>query len=462
MDLKKFLHKTSTNMRLELVLLSVIFTAALAAGYVLFILRADHQRDAHHAATESVIDQGDQLLKAMVYHTKFYCSTNPSPEQWRNFSALIDRILAVRNDIQSISMRNGDLTVFHRQSENHAYQHQNEETQKAESTRTLVARETIDIGGKKEPVFVFTRRTSDDPGNEMVLEATFRQSSVTEREEIAKRMINSLFTFSLSVLVISLLLCAAVLVAAIIRDRHRQEVSHQEEHLTFSGVMANGILHDFRNPMSAVRLDAQMLERETARTEGMRPERVRDLSARIARTMTRMDKIFAEFLYLAKPSDELPAPLDIRAAVDECIDILEPRLEQANLQIVKEISENLPQISAHHFAIKRSLLNVLMNSIHFAPAASSIIITAEEHERHLVLEISDEGPGIPIRKRKEIFKLFVTGRPEGTGLGLFLAKTAINRCHGTIEAVDSRRTRGATIRITLPLINQINAEAKHC
>ncbi len=451
MDLKTIFTKNTTSMRLEFILLIVILSAALGAVYSLFLLKSRHQREAHLAATESVIHQGDQLLNALVYHTRFFCNSDPSPEQWSNFSLLIDRILAVRSDIQSISIRNGDVTVFHRQADGLLYPEQSAALSEMEKNPTIMSRETIEIGGNHEPVFVFSKRTSEDTDAEIVLETTFKQSSVTEKKEIASRMINSLFRFTLTVISAAFLLCAAVLIAAVVRDRQRRELALQEEHLAFSGVMANGILHDFRNPMSAVRLDAQMLEREISRPENPRLERVQELAGRIARAMGRMDKVFAEFLYLAKPEDEAQASLDIGAAFAECLDILAPRLEQAGLSVRREIPNDLPPVSAHPFAIKRALLNVLMNAIHFSPEKGEILIAASARGDQAVIEICDEGPGVPPGKRKEIFNLFVSGRPEGTGLGLFLARTAINRCRGRIEAVDSARSRGAAFRISLPL-----------
>lgn len=443
-------------MRLEIILLVVILSAAVLAGYALSILKSRHQREAHIEATESVINQGDRLLKALVYHTQFYSATNPTSDEWRSFSELADRILAVRKDLQSVSIRSGDLTVFHRQADGQLYPQQSSTLSELSNTQTIMSRETIDIGGQREPVFVFSRRISQDPLNETVIETTFKQNAVKDKEIIANRMINSFFNFTLTVLAISLLLCALVLIVAVTRDKHRQEISRQEEHLAFSGVMANGILHDFRNPMSAVRLDAQMLEREIARHDQMRPDRVRELAARITRAIGRMDKVFAEFLYLAKPGDEQMTPLNIRSAIDECIDILAPRLEQAELTISKEIPDNLPPARAYSFAIKRALLNVLMNAIHFTPKNGRILITAEQRGSQALIEICDEGPGVPPKKRREIFKIFVTGHPEGTGLGLFLARTAINRCKGKIEAVDSRKSKGATFRITLQLYTNLN------
>jgi len=455
MDFNAIFDYKKSSMRLEIILFVVIFSAALLAGYILFVLKSRHHEATHIEAVERVIDQGDSLLKALVYNTRFYCSTNPTPEQWRGFSELVDRLFAVRKDIQSISIRNGDLTVFHRQADGLLYPEQNKALNELSSIQTIMSRETIDIGGNQEPVFVFSRRTSPDPLNNIILEATFKQSAVTDKEFIANQMIESLFNFTLTVLILSLLLSALILIVAITRDKKRQEISRQEEHLAFSGVMANGILHDFRNPMSAVRLDAQMLERETGRNDGMRPARVHDLAERIARTMGRMDKVFAEFLYLAKPGDEQAGKMNICSALDECIDILMPRLEQAGLTVVKNIQDGIPPVLAYAFAMKRALLNIIMNAIQFSPEKGRILISAEQKGSKAVVEICDEGPGIHPKKRKDIFKLFESGRPEGTGLGLFLAKTAINRCGGNIEVIDNKNTDGAAFRITLPLcLNQ--------
>ncbi|MFO7937489.1 MAG: HAMP domain-containing sensor histidine kinase [Kiritimatiellia bacterium] len=451
MELRSTFYGGKSGLRLEIILFAVIFSAAFLAGYILFVLKSDHQEKTHIEAVERVIDQGDQLLKALVTHTEYCCSTNPTPEEWRKFSSLVDRILAVRKDIQSISIRNGDLTVFHRQADGVLYPQQNAVRSELSDNKTIMSRETIDINGKQEPVFVFSRRTSGDPENKLVLETTFTRDAVTDKESIANQMIESLFNFSLTVLILSSVLSGMILVIALARDKKRQEISRQEEHLAFSGVMANGILHDFRNPMSAVRLDAQMLERETKRKDGMRQERVHELAERIARAMGRMDKIFAEFLYLAKPGNEKSGPLDLPSALDECIEILAPRIEQAELTVEKKFDREMAPVAAYAFAIKRAMLNVIINAIHFSPEKGRILISAHHKNSKAIIEICDEGPGIPEKKRKEVFKLFVSGRPEGTGLGLFLAKTAITRCGGKIEAVDSRNTTGAAIRITLPL-----------
>jgi signal transduction histidine kinase len=94
-------------------------------------------------------------------------------------------------------------------------------------------------------------------------------------------------------------------------------------------------------------------------------------------------------------------------------------------------------------------LNVLVNALQFAPKGSVVDVVVAQRDSGVVTDILDRGPGIPAQQRKTIFDLFVTTRPEGTGLGLFLARTAIQRCNGTIEALP-REGGGTCFRIVLP------------
>jgi signal transduction histidine kinase len=74
------------------------------------------------------------------------------------------------------------------------------------------------------------------------------------------------------------------------------------------------------------------------------------------------------------------------------------------------------------------------------------------------LEVEDEGEGIPKGSREKAFEMFWTTRPQGTGLGLFLARAAVEKCGGRLEAVEPRGGRGACLRMELPEF--VNAEAQ--
>lgn len=438
--------------RLELILLLALLISALIAGGVLVFLKGQHDKQAHLAATETVLQEGEGLLNALC-DPSLACSTNPAPAEWRRFSTAVDSAFSVRKDVQSVSVSRNGITVFHRQAGgiHHPPRPPDYWTAVAsnQAAETEMSQGSIEIGGVLQPVFVIARTVALSDGSKVVTEATFKREAVGTEERTARTLVSSLFAFSITVLVLSFAACALVLTIAVTRDRRREDRARQEEHLAFSGVLANGILHDFRNPMSAVRLDAQMLGKEMKRPDSFRPERVRDLSERIARTMDRMDKVFQEFLFLAKPDEEKPDHVDIEQVVRECADTLAPRIEQAGVAIRISRLTDMPPAAAFPFALRRALLNVLMNAVQFAPKGSEITVTLAHQNNRVVTDVLDRGPGIPAGKRQEIFGMFVTGRPEGTGLGLFLARTALRRCNGDIQALP-REGGGANLRITLP------------
>lgn len=436
--------------RLEFVLLVALMSFAVLGGGGLFILKKQHDRQAHLAATETVLQEGVSLLNALC-EFGISCWTNATPDLWRQYSTVADNVFAVRKDVQSISLVRDGVTVFHRQACTLTGGESPSNTLGAASKpeETELSQRTLEIGGVRQPVFVVSRHAQLPDGTKILTEATLKREAVGKEELTARRLVSSLFVFSVVMLALSFSACALVLIFAVARERRREQRARQEEHLAFSGVLANGILHDFRNPMSAVRLDAQMLGKEMSRADGFRPERVTELSNRIARTMERMDKVFKEFLFLAKPADETPESVDLEQVVRECIDTLSPRIEQAGITVRTERKDVLPAAAAFPFALRRALLNVLMNAIHFAPKGSEVTVILSRSDASVVTDVLDRGPGIPAHMRKKVFEMFVTGRPEGTGLGLFLARTAIRRCGGDIQAHE-REGGGAHLRITLP------------
>lgn len=450
---KSTITLTLKTRRLELFLIAALATVALLGGGALFLLKRQHDHQARVAATAKVLQEGVATLNALC-DLGVACSTNASPDLWRRFSTVADNVFAIRQDLQSLSVSRDGVTVFHRQAQGLATCDGScpacPEDAAATAEEPTLSQGSIEVAGTRLPVFVISRETRLKDGSRVVAQAALRREAVGAEERTARNLVASLYTVSVAVLLLSFATCAVVIALAVARDRSREQRARQEEHLAFSGVLANGILHDFRNPMSAVRLDAQMLGKEMARADGFRPERVAELSGRIARTMERMDKVFQEFLFLAKPADERPESLDIELVVRECADTIAPRLEQAGvtLRTAREPGA-LPKAAAFPFALRRALLNVLMNAVQFAPKGSEVTVALSARNAAVAIDVLDRGPGIPPELRKRVFDMFVTGRPEGTGLGLFLARTAIRRCGGEIEAL-ARPGGGAHFRMLLP------------
>ncbi|HNM24884.1 MAG TPA: HAMP domain-containing sensor histidine kinase, partial [Saprospiraceae bacterium] len=115
------------------------------------------------------------------------------------------------------------------------------------------------------------------------------------------------------------------------------------------------------------------------------------------------------------------------------------------------------EVPGDHDRLVQVVTNLLSNALKFAPQGNGEV-TASLHRQHglLVLRIQDNGPGIPPEKQDLIFEKFTqlsrreTGKPEGSGLGLFITKTIVEQ-HGGSVRVQSRVGEGATFEVRLPL-----------
>jgi signal transduction histidine kinase len=215
-------------------------------------------------------------------------------------------------------------------------------------------------------------------------------------------------------------------------------------------MLANGIVHDFRNPMSSLRLDAQLLEKETAKGAAGRTERVAELSCRMRTTLDRMDKVFQEFLYVSRPASDEVERFDLVACVRDCATMLAARYERKRLQFELQPPPAPVLVSGRRSAVQRALLNVMTNAEQFSPENGVVTVRVGERSGRGVVEVGDQGPGIPQAQRSRVFDLFYSSRPEGTGLGLFLAKTALEGQGGSIRIEDAPGG-GALVLIELPL-----------
>lgn len=442
---RRTLHKSLALLTALLVLL----VAGLAGGS-LWILRQMHGQAAHTEAARQVLVQGERMVN---YLAGLPAVTKPGADadDWSALSRQVHALRTLEDGLQYVSVTRDGMTVFHEQTRGleAGTGGLQADGEPGASGAVTVSRGLLEVGGEQVPVVVFTKSRMSG-GQSTAVQVAVRKEAV-EREELATtRAIGSMFKLSLVTVSISFSVCAWLVVWIMRREGLRERQRRDEEHLAFAGVLANGIVHDFRNPMSAMRLDVQMLNREVAKREAGRRERVVELAERIQRTLDRMDKVFQEFLYMSKPTVEAREAIDIGACLRESVDLLRPRFEQAGVRVDLELPAVPLRVRATTSALQRALMNVLVNAEQVSKAGGAVTAWATREGGQAVIEVLDQGPGIPARDRERIFEMFFTTRPSGTGLGLFLARTAIERDGGTIRAVENP-AGGACIRIHLPV-----------
>jgi K+-sensing histidine kinase KdpD len=134
-------------------------------------------------------------------------------------------------------------------------------------------------------------------------------------------------------------------------------------------------------------------------------------------------------------------------------------------RLVLRIPESLPPVAADPRRIDHVLMNLIENAVKYSPQGGNITVTARVEGRQIVVEISDEGIGIPPSQLAHIFERFYcvpqprARRSHGTGLGLYICRGIIEAHGGTIEAL-SGGERGTTIRFTLPLRRAASERSK--
>jgi signal transduction histidine kinase len=206
--------------------------------------------------------------------------------------------------------------------------------------------------------------------------------------------------------------------------------------------------------MSSLRLDVQMLRKETAKGKDCIPERVAELSDRACNTMNRMDKVFQEFFYLSSPDAGIREVIDVAGCVHECVEMLAPRFEQGEVNVGVDVPENGLKAVGEPLSFRRALVNVVTNAEQAAGRGGRVEVRAYGAGDKAVVDVTDSGPGVSRGERARIFDMFVSTRPGGTGLGLFLARTAVERCGGTVDVHDAEHG-GACFRISVPLAKDV-------
>ncbi|GAC1036401.1 HAMP domain-containing sensor histidine kinase [Pseudomonas sp. No.117] len=195
---------------------------------------------------------------------------------------------------------------------------------------------------------------------------------------------------------------------------------HASERLAALGRVAAGVAHEIRNPLAAMRLKA---ENALAGDAG-RQQRALDA---ILLQITRLDSLLRRLLDLTQPPQLQPTRVALSAFCQEVLAAHEDQAGQRGIRLSARVA--VDQGLFDRDALARALDNLLLNALQAAPAGSEIRLEAMGRGDWLVLAVEDEGQGPPAELRGQLFEPFVTGRPEGTGLGLALVRETA-RAHG--------------------------------
>jgi signal transduction histidine kinase len=129
--------------------------------------------------------------------------------------------------------------------------------------------------------------------------------------------------------------------------------------------------------------------------------------------------------------------------------------KMSGVQVRIESADGVPAVALDPEQMKQVLLNLVINAIQAMPAGGKVVLRTLSKTDTVMLEVQDEGTGIPAEDLERVFNPFVTARPGGTGLGLSIAYQIVSQHGGHIAALRNP-ARGMTFRVTLPVGSEAN------
>lgn len=212
-------------------------------------------------------------------------------------------------------------------------------------------------------------------------------------------------------------------------------------HLREMNLAAAGLAHETRNPLNIIRGLAQLI----CKQENITPE-IRVKSRDIIDETDRVTAQLNEFINYSRPREVRRAPVNLRAVATEVARALNYDLEEKKIQL--EIVGDDILIEADEQLLRQALFNLALNATQAVPPQGIIQIRGVRcAPDEAVIEISDNGPGVPSQNRTEIFKPYFTTQPEGTGLGLSVVQQIV-LAHGWEIQCLPNEPQGALFRIS--------------
>ncbi len=220
------------------------------------------------------------------------------------------------------------------------------------------------------------------------------------------------------------------------------QVLHQEKMAGF-GLLAAGIAHEVGNPLASISGLVQMLERREL------DDYTREKLTLVSAQLVRIQAILRELVTFSRPASDARGRVSIREVIDEALGIANYYKGGKNRMLTADVAANLPVLSGVRDQLVQVIFNLVLNAIDATGKGGRIDIRAAASDGKLILEVIDDGSGIPADDLDRIFKPYYTTKKHGTGLGLFVIRKIVVE-HGGTLAVVSEVGRGTTFRITLP------------
>ena len=263
--------------------------------------------------------------------------------------------------------------------------------------------------------------------------------------------------------------------ALIIHDateaREKTFAAIESERIQALTLLAASVAHEIGNPLNALHIHLQLMERElkklktaaAPRTKDRHraeelpdADRVNDIADRLEQYLgvargeiTRLDYIVTQFLHAIRPAPPQLRPVDLNDVLREALELLRPEIENRGVRITEQLARQLPNAPLDPHQIKQVIVNLLKNAIQAMTRDGELTLQSGAAGDGVWFSVADTGGGIPQEQLNRIFEPFYTTKKKGSGLGLMIVQRIVRDHGGRIE-LDSHVGKGTTFRVWLP------------
>jgi signal transduction histidine kinase len=210
--------------------------------------------------------------------------------------------------------------------------------------------------------------------------------------------------------------------------------------------LAAQIAHEVRNPLSAIVLNAELLEDELHACIHASPE-VKRLARAVSAEAERLTELTNEYLTFARLPRPASTPQALAPLLEEAACFSRSEAERAGVALELDLDRSASAVVDARL-LRQVLLNLLRNAVDAMPGGGRLTLRTSLQGGRVALDVIDTGPGVPPAQHEAIFEPFFSTKPHGTGLGLAVARKVARDHGGDLRLLPA--PRGAWFRIDLP------------
>lgn len=226
------------------------------------------------------------------------------------------------------------------------------------------------------------------------------------------------------------------------RDRLQQQYDE-------IAVLAGGLAHEIRNPLSTIRMNLDLLFEDLEECDHPAAHRMLRKLKTIQGECGHLEEILEAFLQFTRAGELQLETTDLSEVIRAFLDFYQPQAARHGIEVRPHFPADLPSVQIDRRLIRQVLANLIQNAQQAMPDGGLLELQTHARDGRVVLDIIDTGCGMSDAAREKMFQVFFSTKPTGSGLGLPTVRKIVEAHHGTITC-ESALGRGTKFTLSFP------------